>query len=580
MAQSYLGNGRDHDHTKNQERKRMCEGNAILQGKKEIEIKPQQEHEKELEFIKEQYLGGKKSRKIIEKPSRKFPISFDWKDTEDTSRDTSLIHPKYEAQLLFGRGFRGGMDRDEQRRLAKKETKNTYEKSDTCTYRHWPEKKSEEMTKRDWRIFQEDCNISCKGSHIPRPVQDWNEVALDPKLLKVIQEKVGYSKPSLIQMVAIPIGLQQRDIIGIAETGSGKTTAYILPLLDYISKLCPMTEEMEAEGPLAIVLVPTRELAQQIEVETMKFAHVFNMRIVSIVGGQSIQEQGFKLTQGCEVVIATPGRLIDCLERRYTVLNQCHYMVLDEADRMIDMGFEPQVKAILDAMPSSVLGAHSQDGGLDTTKMHRTTCMFSATMSSTVERLAQKYLHNPIMVTIGTKGKVTKNITQYVEVVKEGEKLDTLCHILNEMADDRTTIVFVNAKHTADTLWRNLDKSGYQVGIIHGGKTQGQREESLDGFRSKKFKCLVATDVVARGIDIANISHVINYDMPEKIEMYIHRIGRTARAGKQGIATTFLTLQDYNIFYDLKQVLLQSNSHIPPELASYKSSKDRQAYFH
>jgi len=293
MAQSYLGNGRDHDHIKNQERKRMCEGKAILQGKKEIETKPQQEHEKELEFIKEQYLGGKKSRKIIEKPSRNSRFLFDWKDTEDTSRDTSLIHPKYEAQLLFGRGFRGGMDRDEQRRLAKKETKDTYEKSNMCTYRHWYEKKSEEMTERDWRIFQEDCNISYKGSNIPRPVHDWNEVALDPKLLKAIQEKVGYSKPSLIQMVAIPIGLQQRDIIGIAETGSGKTTAYILPLLDYISKLCPMTKEMEAEGPLAIVLVPTRELAQQIEVETMKFAHAFNMRIVSIVGGQSIQEQGF-----------------------------------------------------------------------------------------------------------------------------------------------------------------------------------------------------------------------------------------------------------------------------------------------
>ena len=340
MAQSYIDNGHDHSHIKNQEPKRKREGKAMLQGEKEIEIKLQQEHEKELEFIKEQYLGGKKSRKKIEKPSKKIRFSFDWEDTEDTSRDRSLIYPKYEAQLLFGRGFRGGMDHDEQRRLSKKETKNTYEKYDMCTYRHWSEKKTEEMTERDWHIFQEDCNISYKGSHIPRPVRDWNEGALDSKLIEVI-EKVGYSKPSPIQMAAIPIGLQQRDIIGIAETGSGKTLAYILPLLDYTSKFCPMTKEMEAEGPLAVVLVPTRELAQQIEIETMKFAHVFNIRIVSIVGGQSIQEQGFKLTQRCEVVIATPGRLIDCLERRYVVLNQCHYIVLDEADRMIDMGFEP-----------------------------------------------------------------------------------------------------------------------------------------------------------------------------------------------------------------------------------------------
>jgi ATP-dependent RNA helicase DDX23/PRP28 len=198
----------------------------------------------------------------------------------------------------------------------KEEAANNYDTFDMRVDRHWSEKKIEEMTERDWRIFREDFNISYKGSRIPRPMRNWEEGALSPELLKAVEE-VGYKKPSPIQMAAIPIGLQQRDVIGIAETGSGKTAAFVLPMLTYISKLPPMTEEIEAEGPYAVVMAPTRELAQQIEDETVKFARFLDIRVVSIVGGQSIEEQGFKLRQGCEIVIATPGRLLDCLERRY-----------------------------------------------------------------------------------------------------------------------------------------------------------------------------------------------------------------------------------------------------------------------
>ncbi|CAK9260403.1 unnamed protein product [Sphagnum jensenii] len=294
---------------------------------------------------------------------------------------------------------------------------------DMCVDCHWSEKKIEEMTERDWRIFCEDFNISYKGSRIPRPMRYWEEGALSPELLKAVQ-KVGYKKPSPIQMAAIPIGLQQRDVIGIAETGSGKTAAFVLPLLTYISKLPPMTEEIEAEGPYAVVMAPTRELAQQIEDETVKFAHFLDIRVVSIVGGQSIEEQGFKLKQGCEIVIATPGRLLDCLERRYAGLNQCNYVVLDEADRMIDMGFEPQVMGVLDAMPSSNLKPENEDAELDEKKIYRTTYMFSATMPPAVERLARKYLRNPVVVTIGTAGTAADLITQHVIRVNETEKLD------------------------------------------------------------------------------------------------------------------------------------------------------------
>lgn len=583
------------------EREREREEEARSRERERLEKQAQREHEKELESIKEQYLGAKKLKKRVVKPSEKFRFSFDWENTEDTSRDMNPIYQNpHEAQLLFGRGFRAGMDRREQKKLAaknendlrkeirlkvgleerpeeiaaqkqKEEAANMYDTFDMRVDRHWSEKKLEEMTERDWRIFREDFNISYKGSRIPRPMRNWAEGALSPELLKAVQ-KVGYTKPSPIQMAAIPIGLQQRDVIGIAETGSGKTAAFVLPMLTYISKLPPMTEEIEAEGPYAVVMAPTRELAQQIEDETVKFAHFLDIRVVSIVGGQSIEEQGFKLRQGCEVVIATPGRLLDCLERRYAVLNQCNYVVLDEADRMIDMGFEPQVMGVLDAMPSSNLKPENEDAELDTHKIYRTTYMFSATMPPAVERLARKYLRNPVVVTIGTAGKATDLITQHVIMVKETEKLDRLCRVLNDMGD-KTAIIFVNTKKSADTLSRQLDKNGYRVTTLHGGKTQEQREVSLDGFRNKRFNCLVATDVAGRGIDIPDVAHVINYDMPGNIEMYTHRIGRTGRAGKTGIATTFLTLHDTDVFYDLKQMLVQSNSPVPPELARHEASK-------
>uniref|UniRef100_A0A7N2LEM6 RNA helicase n=1 Tax=Quercus lobata TaxID=97700 RepID=A0A7N2LEM6_QUELO len=314
-----------------------------------------------------------------------------------------------------------------------------------------------------------------------------------------------------------------------------------------VSRLPPMSEENEAEGPYAVVMAPTRVLAQQIEEETNKFAKHLGIRVVSIVGGQSIEEQGFRIRQGCEVVIATPGRLIDCLERRYPVLNQCNYAVLDEADRMVDMGFEPQVMGVLDAMPSSNLKPENEDEELDEKKIYRTTYMFSATMPPTVERLARKYLRNPVVVL-------------------------WLQRLLNELGD-RTSIVFVNTRKNADNVAKNLDKAGYHVTTLHGGKSQEQREISLEGFRTKRYNVLVATDVAGRGIDIPNVAQVINFDMHGSIDTYTHRIGRTGRAGKTGVATTFLTLSDSDVFYDLKQMLIQSNSTVPNELARHEASK-------
>ncbi|KAJ4835550.1 DEAD-box ATP-dependent RNA helicase 21 [Turnera subulata] len=526
------------------------------------------EREKELEAIKEQYLGSKKPKKQVVKARDKF--RFDWENTEDTSRDMNLLlhHNPHEALLLFGRGLRSGIDRQVQ----KKQALDTYANAFGMRQdRHWSGKKLDEMTEKDWRVFREDFNISFKGSKIPRLMRDWEESDLSDELKNAVK-RAGYRKPSPIQMAAIPLGLQQRDVIGIAETGSGKTAAFVLPMLSYITRLSPMSEENEQEGPYAVVMAPTRELAQQIEEETAKFAHYLGIKVVSIVGGQSIEEQGFKIRQGCEVVIATPGRLLDCLERRYIVLNQCNYVVLDEADRMLDMGFEPQVMGVLDAMPCTNLKPEKEDEGLDGKKMYRTTYMFSATMPPAVERLARKYLRNPVVVTIGTAGKVNDSISQHVIMTKESDKFCSLQRLLGKLGDKKA-IVFVNTKKNADVVARNLDKAGYRVTTLHGGKLQEQREISLEGFRGKRYNVLVATEVVGRGIDVPDVAHVINYDMPGKIETYTHRIGRTGRAGKTGEATTFLTLQDTGVFYDLKQMLIRSNSPVPPELARHEASK-------
>ncbi|KAF3510293.1 hypothetical protein F2Q69_00001587 [Brassica cretica] len=562
------GRGRDCDGDRGRKRSRRARDREReeeeAKSREKARVDKLLDREKELDAIKEQYLGVKKPKKRVTKPSEKLRFSFDWENTEDTSRDVNALYQNpHEAQLLFGRGFLAGTDRRQQ--------KNQAAEHHTSVDRHWSDKRLDEMSERDWRIFKEDFNISYKGSKIPPPMRSWEESKLSSELLKAV-ERAGYKAPRPIQMAAIPLGLQQRDVIGVAETGSGKTHAFVLPMLAYISRLPPLSEENIREGPYAVVMAPTHELAQQIEKETVKFARCLGLRVTLTVGGQSIEEQGLKLAQGCEIVIATPGRLIDCLERRFVVLNQCNYVVLDEADRMIDMGFEPQVACVLDAMPSSNLKPEKEEEELDEKKIYRTTYMFSATMASGVERLARKYLRNPVVVTIGTAGKAKDLISQHVIMMKESEKYFRLQKLLDELGD-KTAFVFVNTRIKCHSIAKSLDKAGYRVTTSHGGKSQEQREVSLEGFRAKRYNVLVATDVVGRGIDIQDVAHVINYDMPKPIEMYTHRIGRTGRAGKSGVATSFLTLNDTDVFYDLKQILVQSNSAVPPEMARHEASR-------
>ena len=252
------------------------------------------------------------------------------------------------------------------------------------------------MTERDWRIFKEDYDIATRGGNIPFPIRSWKESTIPEKILQVIS-KVGYTEPTPIQRQAIPIGMQNRDIIGVAETGSGKTAAFVIPMLAFISKLPPLNYDNYHLGPFAIIMAPTRELVQQIEQETVKFARGLQFTAVSLVGGHTIGEQAFNLRDGAHIIIATPGRLRDMLDRRILVLSQCTYVVMDEADRMIDLGFEEDVNFILDQLPLTNLKPDSEAAEnilelqkqIGMNKTFRQTVMFSATMPAAVERLAK-----------------------------------------------------------------------------------------------------------------------------------------------------------------------------------------------
>ncbi|CAH8464802.1 unnamed protein product [Heterobilharzia americana] len=536
----------------------------------------------EEQVIKERYLGQKRLTKRRPRRLNERKFVFDWDAADDTSQDYNPLYKEKHQIQFFGRGHIGGIDIKQQKKeigrfysklledrrsdtqrvqeekrltgVAKREAKQKWDD------RHWTEKGLSQMTERDWRIFREDFSISTKGGNIPNPLRSWAEMNVADELKDVIK-KVGYPEPTPIQRQAIPIGLQNRDIIGVAETGSGKTAAFLIPLLNWIQQL-PKLERLEdtEQGPYAIIMAPTRELAQQIEEETVKFGRPLGIKTVSLIGGLSREDQALKLRMGAEIVIGTPGRLNDVLENRYMVLNQCTYIVLDEADKMIDMGFEPEVNNILTYLPVTNEKPDNEDAEDDskllsnfaTKHKYRQTVMFTATMPPAVERLARTYLRRPAMVYIGSAGKPTERVEQIVYMVSEQEKRRKLLEILSAGLDP-PVIIFVNQK-----------------------KGQEQREYALASLKSGQKEILVATDVAGRGIDIKDVSMVINYDMSKTIDEYVHRIGRTGRAGKSGIAITLLTKEDSPVYYDLKQLLVQSPvSTCPHDLANHPDAQTK-----
>eukprot|EP00347_Sterkiella_histriomuscorum_P020962 403335789 len=541
--------------------------------------------DREVDQIKGQYLGIIKEKKRVIKPSDKFKqvFHFAWDASEDTSKDINpLYNQRHDPKLLFGKGHLGGLDLEAQAKQngAKVEGKQVDKyMGQRSSLEEYLKKPLEEMTERDWKIFREDYDIMRKGGRIPNPVRSWDEIEnLHPILRDNISE-CGYPRPMPIQMQTIPIGMNFRDLIGLAPTGSGKSAAFLIPLVNFLLKMPPIREELVQDGPYAIIMAPTRELAIQIENEFRKLSADSHLRSIVVVGGKSAEEQGSSISRGVEVVIGSPGRIEDLVKRRYLVLNQCYHVILDEGDKMIDLDLEESVNFILESIPSNLQKSDKEREVMEQEnqmikgqKFMKTFVLFSATMLPQIEKLARKYLRFPAFISIGEPGGGKKDIEQRIEMMSESQKRNRLQQLLDKYRAP-PILIFVNQRADTEHLSTFLTKVGYNVGALHGSRTQEQREQALNSLKKGSLDILVCTNVAARGLDIDCVTHVINYHAPSNIVDYIHRIGRTGRAGKKGMATTFLTPGDEGIYYDLKKFLQDNDQHVPAELANHNAAK-------
>ncbi|KKZ67268.1 hypothetical protein EMCG_07073 [[Emmonsia] crescens] len=408
-----------------------------------------------------------------------------------------------------------------------------------------------ELTEEDVASLRLELDgIKVRGVDVPKPVQKWSQCGLGMQTLDVIR-KLNYENPTSIQSQAIPAIMSGRDVIGVAKTGSGKTIAFLLPMFRHIKDQRPL-ENME--GPMALIMTPTRELATQIHKECKPFLKALNLRAVCAYGGAPIKDQIAELKRGAEIIVCTPGRMIDLLAAnagRVTNLRRVTYVVLDEADRMFDMGFEPQVMKILGNV-----------------RPQRQTVLFSATFPRNMEALARKTLTKPVEIIVGGRSVVAPEITQIVEVRNDDTKFVRLLAILGDLyADDKNedarALIFVDRQEAADGLLRDLMHKGYPCMSIHGGKDQVDRDSTIEDFKAGVFPILVATSVAARGLDVKQLKLVVNYDAPNHLEDYVHRAGRTGRAGNTGTAVTFLTEDQERYSVDISKALRQSGQPVP-----------------
>ncbi|KNE61287.1 hypothetical protein AMAG_07028 [Allomyces macrogynus ATCC 38327] len=398
--------------------------------------------------------------------------------------------------------------------------------------------------------------IKVAGKECPKPAMKWTHCGLPAACYKVIKDQC-FTAPTPIQAQAIPAIMAGRDVIGVAKTGSGKTLAFLLPLLRHIKD---QREVQTGEGPIALIMTPTRELAMQIHKEAKLFGKPLNIRSACCYGGSPISDQIADLKRGAEIVVCTPGRMIDLLcanAGRVTNLLRVTYLVLDEADRMFDMGFEPQVMKIVNNV-----------------RPDRQTVLFSATFPRAMESLARKILKRPLEITVGGKSVVATDVTQVVEVIKDADKFLRLLEVLGkwfaeaaetDIAEPRV-LIFVDRQEAADQLMNTLLKRGYVCNALHGGKDQADRDSTIADFKAGVFPILIATSVAARGLDVKGLNLVINFDCPNHKEDYVHRVGRTGRAGNKGTAVTFITPEQERYAGDLVYALTASNGTVPPDL--------------
>jgi ATP-dependent RNA helicase RhlE len=364
------------------------------------------------------------------------------------------------------------------------------------------------------------------------------ELGLTPGLLKAV-DSLGYTEPPPIQEQAIPVCLTGRDILGCAQTGTGKTAAFILPALQLTDRRNAVPAQPQGQRPIirTLVVTPTRELAGQIEEVAVACSRYTGQRVAAVYGGVGYDPQLRQLRKGVDLLVATPGRLLDLQQRGDVDLSDVQILVLDEADRMLDMGFWPDVRRIMNLLPAK-----------------RQNMLFSATLSNDVMRIAGPILDHPERVEVTPAATPVEAIDQALYPVAEAQKTDLLVRLLEEAHLDRV-LVFTRTKHRADRVCRHLERNRIRGAAIHSNRTQAQRQRALDGFKDGTYRVLVATDIVARGIDVDKISHVINYDLPSVAQDYVHRIGRTARAGNTGTAISFLAAEQAGELREIEVML-------------------------
>ncbi|CRG97863.1 pre-mRNA-processing ATP-dependent RNA helicase PRP5, putative [Plasmodium gallinaceum] len=394
------------------------------------------------------------------------------------------------------------------------------------------------MKESDVEMFRKNNgNIIVRGKNCPRPVQYFYQCGLPSKILPILEKK-NFKKMFNIQMQTIPALMCGRDIIAIAETGSGKTLSYLLPLIRHVLHQHPLRNN---DGPIALILTPTRELSIQVKNEAKIYCKAVNLNILAVYGGSNIGKQLNTLKRGVEILVGTPGRIIDILtisNCKVTNLNRVSFVVLDEADRLLDLGFETQIYSIL-----------------NNCRKDKQTAMISATFPNYIQNMAKKLLYKPIEIIVGEKGKTNNNIYQFVEVMEESKKIFRLLKLLGEWINYGLILIFVNKQLEADLLYLELFKYDYKTLVLHGGQDQADREFTLQNFKDEQNKILIATSVMARGIDIKNIILVINYECPDHIEDYIHRIGRTGRSNNIGYAYTFISPNEHSKAYDIYNLI-------------------------
>ncbi|CAL0325708.1 unnamed protein product [Lupinus luteus] len=429
----------------------------------------------------------------------------------------------------------------------------------------------------------ESVPVEVSGNNVPPPVNNsFGETELEEGLKRNI-ERCKYVKPTPIQRHAIPIASAGRDLMACAQTGSGKTAAFCFPIISGILSLkarsssglysLPRGDGGGVAYPTALILAPTRELSSQIHDEAKKFAFQTGLKVVVCYGGAPAGHQLRNLERGVDILVATPGRLVDFIERERVSLSKIQYLALDEADRMLDMGFERQIRKIVQQMNMPPPGS-------------RQTLLFSATFPTDIQKLAADFLTDYIFLSVGRVGSSTELIQQKVELVEDTDKRNYLMNLLHSQRGPGVngkkplTLVFVETKRGADNLHFWLSRNGFAATAIHGDKVQMERERALRSFKSGDTPVLVATDVASRGLDIPHVAHVINFDLPRDIDDYVHRIGRTGRAGKSGLATAFFSHQNIPIAKALVALLQEAKQEVPTWLRDYAQSSSQSDHSH